>query len=947
MKPLSILLILLAGASGTLPSVAAQQDSELILRDQAEILRKANRLKDLMTRLLQRYQQEGREQQAGLLQQGLAHLEASGILEETASVHNSLDTGKYADALRQQKEIVADLEVLLDILLDRQSVQNLQKEIEATENMLATASALLRRQQQLQRQTVDIGEGQATEAEQDIATQLADLIRRQRREARENQRQAGLRLPTLEAALHSLEQLLRQQQELEAKTEANLAGEQDLTLRREMFRLGELEQRQRDVNEQQRRTRDLRRLADGSRALRAAQDAGDPDRLDRQTARLEARLTASAANADQELAEKLHALADRIAALRATAQTAERHAALRKLAQDVADIAEQEGSRIDRARNKEQRSLIEAVGQAARDYREQSEQKSGATRFAGAKALETAIEDIQRSTGAEQEDDLERAMAASARALRRLAEARRAMRRANPEAGELAREMASKADQTSRDLRNSPAGESAEERAAQALDRAQESLRKLGESIQDDQSGGEPLQSESAHRHLQRSRQQLEQARDDLQAALGEAQSGRTQALARASDRQQQLAKESQAASEAIEAAQQGGQLNSQQSDRAQENLDKAQQAMQEAASSLERGHQSRASAQQEQAADSLEKAQESLQRNRSLSDEDRQQLRELASQQEELRREIIELAELAKERNNRQAEDALKEAAQAADRARQQLSDDDPAEAEEQQQQVSEKLEQAQEALEEERDRYMDLRQEELLFRIKDELQQFLEKQQPITLATGEAGKKLAAGRRLTRLVRRRLNQLGEQEQELADKLKFIKEALSEENVIVYSHVIETNEQDLRSISRRLSGSRPDPGEYTALLQHDVEERTTKLIEALKREQQRREQQQQQQQQPGENKFDNQRQRLVPIVAELKMLKELEQEMLIRTNITDRLLSSAANDDITDQELAMTEQLANQHNALTGIFTRVRAQLEEALSKQGEAEAEKGKENK
>jgi len=838
MNKLSIFLVLLAGTGSMCSRIPAQQPPDLVQRDQSEILRKANRLQDLMTRLLKRYEKEGRNEQVELLRRGLKHLADTGILEETASVRNSLDTGKFADALRRQTEIVTDLEGLLDILLDRQSVENLQKEIEATENMLATASELLRRQEQLQQRTLKSGEGRVTPAEQEIADQLASLARRQRQEARENQRQAGLRLPTLEAALRRLKELLSEQEDLEAKTATRLAGQENKTLRKEMFRLGNLEQRQRDLNEQQRRSRDLHRLRSGSEELRAALNASDQDRVDRQSARLEARMQAAAGNVDQELAEEIRALAKKLSKLRAKGQSDERDAEILGLTKEIEDLTAKVGSRIDQQRQKDQKELAAEIDATAKEYRANGEKPEGKTKFAGTKALVGAIENLQSATDAEQQGDQERAMAATAQALRRLAEARRAMRRANPEAGERANGMASKADQIARDLRNSPAGDAtAEDQAAKALDQAQQSLRGLASKIQDDQAGSQALQSEPVKQDLQDSRQNLEHARNLLQAVVEENRAGNSRSLQRASERQQQLARESQAASDAIDSAKQSGQLSDQQGQRAAEDLAKAQQAMTQAAKSLQQGLPSRASSQQEQAADSLEQARKSLQRNRPLTEEARQQLKQIAKNQEELRKEIIELAELAKERNNRQAEDALREASRAADQARQDLSNEDPAEAEQDQEQVKEKLTQAQEALQEERDRYMDLRQEELLFRIKDELKQFLEKQQPISLATDDAGRKLAEGRRLTRPVRRKLNQLGERELELADKLKFIKEALTEEDVVVYSYVLRANEQDLRSVSQRLSGSRPDPGEYTSLLQHDVENRTTKLIEALKRE--------------------------------------------------------------------------------------------------------------
>src|SRR5690606_8044468 len=104
-------------------------------------------------------------------------------------------------------------------------------------------------------------------------------------------------------------------------------------------------------------------------------------------------------------------------------------------------------------------------------------------------------------------------------------------------------------------------------------------------------------------------------------------------------------------------------------------------------------------------------------------------------------------------------------------------------------------------------------------------------------------------------------------------------------EGTIVFSHVLRANQEDLEEVARRLAGTEPDANDFTVLLQEEVEGRTRELLEALRREQQRRQQeQQQQQQQQQQNRNQQGQQPLVPIVAELKMLKQMEQDMMERT---------------------------------------------------------------
>jgi len=124
-SPRSWLAALLA-AFACVPAMA-QSDAEALerlRRDQDEILRKAERLQGMMQRLQQRYEREGKPDQVKLLREGLAHLERSGILREVASIRDDIAASAYVEAQRKQKEVVDDLERLLNILLERKSIES-------------------------------------------------------------------------------------------------------------------------------------------------------------------------------------------------------------------------------------------------------------------------------------------------------------------------------------------------------------------------------------------------------------------------------------------------------------------------------------------------------------------------------------------------------------------------------------------------------------------------------------------------------------------------------------------------------------------------------------------------------------------------------------------------------------------------------------------------------
>ncbi|MFN9274560.1 MAG: hypothetical protein ACK6D2_02375, partial [Planctomycetota bacterium] len=121
----SALLLALAAAAAPAQQGPAQQDPEAmerLRRDQEEILRKAERLHGMMQRLQQRYEREQKPEQVKLLQEGVAHLERSGMLREVAGIRDDIAASAYAEARRQQAEDVAELERLNDILLARQTM---------------------------------------------------------------------------------------------------------------------------------------------------------------------------------------------------------------------------------------------------------------------------------------------------------------------------------------------------------------------------------------------------------------------------------------------------------------------------------------------------------------------------------------------------------------------------------------------------------------------------------------------------------------------------------------------------------------------------------------------------------------------------------------------------------------------------------------------------------
>jgi hypothetical protein len=400
-----------------------------------------------------------------------------------------------------------------------------------------------------------------------------------------------------------------------------------------------------------------------------------------------------------------------------------------------------------------------------------------------------------------------------------------------------------------------------------------------------------------------------------------------------------------------MQQAQAQGGLSEQQQKAMQQQMQRAQEAMQQAQQSLQQGQQSSASQQQREATQALQQAQQEMQKQREPGPEQEQAMKALAEQQKQLEDEILRLAEEAKQRKNPEARRALEDAAEASRKAQQAMQQGEEEESQQQQEQTQKKLEQAREELEEERDSYLDQRQEELLFRMKEELRAFLEKQQPITLET-EALQAEADKGSLSRPSRRKLNQFAEEEQALSKRVETMVTALTEEGNLVYRTVLQANRDDLLEIARRLAGRNPDPSRFTTMLQRDVEKRSQDLFAALEREQKRREeerkeeqeQQQQQQQQEGQNRFNQQRQKLVSLIAELEMLKQLESDTRRSTEDLETLVSLRQGDDASVAEAALVERLLHRHAEITKLFEAIKQGVEETMQsmQQGDEEAPK-----
>src|SRR5712671_3329447 len=302
---------------------------------------------------------------------------------------------------------------------------------------------------------------------------------------------------------------------------------------------------------------------------------------------------------------------------------------------------------------------------------------------------------------------------------------------------------------------------------------------------------------------------------------------------------------------------------------------------MERAAGELQQGQTGEASRSQGEALDALQRAQRaSAQPSAARTPEQEQKAKELAAEQQRVQNELAALAERNRKRENSQPAPSLDRAQQSAGKAKQSLEEGDMEGGQEQTQQTERDMEQAQKELGQEEEQYQRLRQEELLFRIAEEVKQLTEEHKLQMSATLEVDKARPAGEKPTHTQRLRLKKIAKAEATLGARATEIEKAIAGEGSLVFAEILEQVQSDLARIGREM-GEEGDyqSGERVQVLQQDVAESLAWLAEALAQEKERRKQEPQP---PSDSQSQNQQQRrqLVPDAAELKLMKRLELEI-------------------------------------------------------------------
>ncbi|MBM3984916.1 MAG: hypothetical protein FJ296_04375 [Planctomycetes bacterium] len=421
--------------------------------------------------------------------------------------------------------------------------------------------------------------------------------------------------------------------------------------------------------------------------------------------------------------------------------------------------------------------------------------------------------------------------------------------------------------------------------------------------------------------------ERLEEVRDELDRSERSLAAARNRAHALA---QSSVAKAQQGAEDLDELAQR---LEAVEPQAGPELLDRTRELLEQlakAGEAAQAGQMDAASARTGQAQATLDELIEQLQRrSQDTTDEARpaptpEELAALADRQAELERSLRELMSRLKELPDQQFQEPSGRAQGAMQQAQAALRRGDSAEGATREEEAAEQLEQAAQQLSGESDKYERLRQDEVLFRLEEDLAALLEQQREATAETAEIEGARGGDERLSRSQRRALARLADAERDLSTRAEALRTALEQDGALAFELALAQSRDDLVAVADKLE--REQTGSLVALLQGDVEQRLADLLAELDAERERRREQlaqaDEQGQQPGGQQGGEEA--LVPTVAELLLIQRLEQAALARLDAF--LRSAPAEDDgdgWTDADRDLLERWSSEHQRVTELFRR------------------------
>ncbi|MBI4881264.1 MAG: hypothetical protein HY812_16640, partial [Planctomycetes bacterium] len=375
--------------------------------------------------------------------------------------------------------------------------------------------------------------------------------------------------------------------------------------------------------------------------------------------------------------------------------------------------------------------------------------------------------------------------------------------------------------------------------------------------------------------------------------------------------------------------------------------LDLAEQAeseMRGAAESLARARLAQAAASQRSSLGSLQRLKEALDarsagqeaQERQGKEQEEERYRDLAERQRALEEETRTLMDRLKDLENTAQQEALQDAASRMNQAASELDKQEGTAALPREEEAEKYLAQAQEELKDEEERYQELRQEGLLFKVREELEALRAGALELNDKTAEIDLERAQKSELTRSGRARARGLAADARALATRNDEVIEKIREDGALVFTFTLERNSEDLARIGDLL-GTRPHAtDEFTRSIVQDVVERYDDLLATLKEELERRRSAERQESPPGEEQRPRQ-QPLIPRVAELLMVKRMEEAALRKVDVFLRTHPELEEEGLDDVSRDRLQRLGGQHSEITRLFESLVESVPEEAADGGE----------
>lgn len=866
-------------------------------------------------------------------------------LEEMRKFNAERDAA-VAEFKQQLDQMMADQRKLSDAV-QKDTPEELGRKIDEA---LAALQDLMKDQEGVQKST----EGaQSTEVKDlgQFLKELNSLIGKQERALAESGDQRRMEEGTQEA-LEQIERLTEQQKELAAKTSDAALTNSSKRMEVLAGNQGELAKQAEAIAEK------LADMPDGQAGSKATREAA------KQMAEALRQMQEAQSDLENETANLARSEQDKAIEALEKAKEALKNASETTQAAKAGDF--------DRM-SKAQQAAADQAGKLAQEMKQQAQnhpnlsmkdalERGGAETAKAAKSMQQAREALSQQSGANAEERQKEALKAlkDAKAelerlsnqlaqknkpkFNQLAMAQKSLQDRASDLGNQLKEAAAKNvpnEPVSQDPQEAAKEQAANQEAKAALQSAgrqmQNAATQMGES-QQSLSQASPSQAseqqERAMAELKKAEEELRRLKDklanqDKEKRLKELQAKQKELEEKAKD----LAQKMREASEKF--AQDP--TSSQAMQNASEMTMGAKSEMNKASQQMGQKNKPQARQNQENAMAQLQKAKEELDKltKQELTAQQKRELERLARRLKEMEKKAKDLAEQTQKMGEKKASESLSNAGQKMDQAGQQSQQGQSQQAQESQEQAQQDLEEAEQALEEAERQYASLMAEEKLAQMENTLGEILYKQKKVNEKTIELETaRLKNGGSWTRQNRIKVQKLGDEQGKLAQESENLLKKMEEEDSTVFSWVMQTAIDDMNLVKDLLRKD-VQTDEYTQGLERDIERKLQELLDALRKEMANRKKKRGPQSGGGGGGGG----RLVPPIAELKMLRQMQLNLKKKTEDFGRQLKKEGKAEFDEVQRTIVKRLAHEQGTLSDLTRK----FAEALS--GQTKKEKPKE--